>query len=328
MNYKQLALALSLLSCSSLFCRTNAEINTPAAAHSTTTTTTTATATTTTRAGISAPEAAYRDDIARIHKAMRADQLPSFAHSSPLNKIKLADSRYQEREVLSALKEMTPHNLKAEGKYEWNNRTVLFFEGDPELATKNSEYFPVIAEMVKEDGLWKLSRQQSWHVKSDSLEAQIIPKGQARVKRFEDLMSALKRPIPANQRVIGEVAGKPFKTTGVYFMPRDSYCKIMFADGRRQFSIYVREELSFADLQNRHILITPLDGYEADLMPETEMFGPICAKIDFGKVDAHGYIPGTISLAIRTPETVNLCGNFSVTETADCLTPDDNQKAK
>jgi hypothetical protein len=308
MNQKRLGIILSTVFVCSLFSPSGAEISTHAGPVA------------------GSPEAAYMQYVGDIQRAQHADQMPAFAHSSPLNKIKLADSPDQEKEFVAGLKEMTPTSLKPEGKVEFGELTYLFYEGDPERSASAKEYFPVTAEMVKEDGKWKLRRQQSWHVKDGSMESQVIPRGQARLKRFQELMNALTATIPATPAK-GDVAGKYFKPTIAYFYPRDGYFKLSFVQGEKEFSIYVREGCSLAELQGRHFVITPLDGYEADLMPEQEVFGPYCARIVFGKFN-HGLIPGMISMAVRTPEPANLIGAFACAETADTLSPDEEETTK
>lgn len=302
MKQLQLIIAASLIAAGCAFTAASAEISSPTAITQT-------------------PETAYLQYTTAIHKAVKPTDLPAFSHSSPLNKIKLADSRYEEKEIMNALKEMTPHSVKFEGKVEFGNHTYIFFEGDPELAAKNKEYFPVTVEMIKEEGKWKLRRQQSWHVKHGSDEEGIIPKGAARVKRFQELMSALTKPIPM-QGVRGSIGNTTFHGTGAYFYPRDGYFKLTFTDGVKDFSVYIRESATLGDLQGRKYQITPLDGYQCDLLPDQEIFAPYCAKIEFGKVTKHGYLPGTISLAARVPQTVNLIGVFNAVESDDAMAPE------
>lgn len=270
-----------------------------------------------------AAQAAYMNCIAAIHRATKADQLPTFSHSSPINKIKLVDTGYEEKEMLSALKDMTPHTVSLEGKSQLGDRLYFFYEGNPELAQKNKEYFPVTVEMVKEDGAWRLRRQQSWHVKNGSPEAAIIPKGKDRVRRFQDLAAALSRPIP-QKMAYGTIAGKPFRVHEVEYNGRDGYFRLVFKDGDTKFGVYVREPVNFAELQNQHFTIDPLDGMECDLNPPKMILMPYCAKISFGQVN-HDMLPGAISLSVRTPIEVNLQGVFFAHLEEDALTPDAEQ---
>lgn len=269
---------------------------------------------------VATAEAAYQQYIAAIHRASKPDELPAFAHTSPLNKIKLADDRSEEKEIMAALKELTPHTVQLEGRVDLGNRSYLFFDGDPDKAAQAKEYFPVTAEMVKEEGHWRLRRQQSWHVKDGSPESMVIAKGAARIKRFQELVSAISQPI-ANHPVSGTMDGKPFRPKTVYFKPREGYFKLTFVDGKEEFSVYVRDPSSYAEVQKQTFVVNPLDGYECDLSPEEILLGPYGAKLQFGTV-THGVMPATISLAVRTPIAVNLNGVFFAQENEDTFSPD------
>jgi hypothetical protein len=269
-----------------------------------------------------AAQAAYLSYAAAIHSAQKAASLPQFAHTSPLNSIKLADTPAEEKEILDALKEMTPQTVALEGKIAFNDRLYFFFAGNPEQAVKKSEYFPVTVEMVKEDGMWRLRRQQSWHVKNGSDLSHFIPKGKERVRRFQDLLAALTTPVPQS-KIAGTIEGKPFRPTEVYFLRRDGYFRLDFHDGNTRFGVYVRDPSSFAEVQNQHYKMDPLDGLECDYEcgEAKAVFVPYCAKLSFGRL-TNGLLPGTISLALRTPVPVNLQGLFVATEQQDGMSPD------
>jgi hypothetical protein len=269
-------------------------------------------------ASAATPQAVYQECIAAIHRAKTADQLPAFAHTSPMNKLKMCDSKDEEKEMLETLQEMTPKSVKEEGKIEFGDKLYLFFEGNPEKAAAAKEYFPVTVEMVKDDGKWAVRRQQSWHVKNGAPESEYILHGLPRVKRFEELLLTLKRPIP-NQIAKGNIGEMTFRANGAIFLPREGFFKLMFIDGRKQFSVYIREQVdSLAQLQGRTFTVTPLDGYQADLQPDHEVFMPICARLQFGKI-SHGFLPGSICMATKTPESASLIGVFGAKESEDAL---------
>jgi hypothetical protein len=269
-------------------------------------------------ASVLTPEATYQECIATIHRAKTAEQLPTFAHTSPMNKLKMCDSKEEEKEMLDTLQEMTPKTIKAEGKIEFGDKLFLFFEGNPDKAAIAKEYFPVTVEMIKEDGKWAVRRQQSWHVKNGAPESEYILHGLPRVKRFEELLLTLKKPIP-NQIARGTIGDMTFRANGAIFLPREGFFKLMFIDGRKQFSVYIREQVdSLAQLQGRSFTVTPLDGYQADLQPDHEVFMPICARLQFGKI-SHGFLPGSICMATKTPEPASLIGIFGAKESEDAL---------